>query len=85
MAELRFCAYQYAHLELPELTARWRQAEELGFDVLWNCDPMNDPDRPRSVFSPLTPWESPEYFRDMVGRYYVFEEVCREVMPALRG
>jgi hypothetical protein len=59
------------------------------------------------VFPPLTPWESVEYFCDMVGRYgeigidefvlywprkwrdaphedSVFEEVAREVMPALR-
>jgi alkanesulfonate monooxygenase SsuD/methylene tetrahydromethanopterin reductase-like flavin-dependent oxidoreductase (luciferase family) len=60
------------------------------------------------VFPPLTPWESVEYFRDMVGRYNeigidefvlywprkwrdapredaVFEQVAREVIPALRS
>ncbi len=60
------------------------------------------------VFPPLTPWESVEYFRDVVGRYgeigidefvlywprkwrdaphedAVFEEVAREVIPALRS
>jgi alkanesulfonate monooxygenase SsuD/methylene tetrahydromethanopterin reductase-like flavin-dependent oxidoreductase (luciferase family) len=60
------------------------------------------------VFPPLTPWESVEYFRDLVGRYggigideyvlywprawrdapheeRVFEQVCAEVLPALRG
>ena len=47
MADLRFCAYQYAHLPIPQLVERWRRAELLGFDVLWNCDAMNEPDHPR--------------------------------------
>jgi alkanesulfonate monooxygenase SsuD/methylene tetrahydromethanopterin reductase-like flavin-dependent oxidoreductase (luciferase family) len=54
MGRLRFCAYQYAHLPLPELHARWAGAEDLGFDVLWNCDAMNDPDRPGSIFFEAT-------------------------------
>jgi alkanesulfonate monooxygenase SsuD/methylene tetrahydromethanopterin reductase-like flavin-dependent oxidoreductase (luciferase family) len=60
------------------------------------------------VFPPLTPWESTEYFRDMVGRFAgigidefvlywprtwrdepredrVFEQVCSDVIPPLRG
>jgi hypothetical protein len=44
----RFCVYQYQHLPLPELRRRWRLAEELGFDVLWNVDTVVDPDRARS-------------------------------------
>ncbi len=47
MSTLRFCAYQYQHLPLDELRLRWREAEELGFDVLWNCDTVVEPDRPR--------------------------------------
>lgn len=47
MAELRFCAYQYQHLPLDMLHARWRAAELRGFDVLWNCDTVVEPDRPR--------------------------------------
>src|SRR6516165_6075593 len=47
MAELRFCAYQYQHLPLDALRARWRDAERSGFDVLWNCDTVVEPDRPR--------------------------------------
>src|SRR6201746_2162621 len=47
MATLRFCAYQYQHLPLDQLRERWRQADELGFDVLWNCDTVVEPDRPR--------------------------------------
>src|SRR3954469_1993843 len=47
MAAVRFCAYQYQHLPLDELRLRWREAEELGFDVLWNCDTVVEPDRPR--------------------------------------
>jgi alkanesulfonate monooxygenase SsuD/methylene tetrahydromethanopterin reductase-like flavin-dependent oxidoreductase (luciferase family) len=45
---IRFCAYQYQNRPLRELEERWRQAEELGFDVLWNVDTLVDPDRPRS-------------------------------------
>ncbi len=46
VAPLRFCLYQYAHHPLPVLEERWRRAEELGFDVLWNCDTLNEPDHP---------------------------------------
>ena len=46
MAGLRFCAYQYQHLPLDALRGRWRDAERSGFDVLWNCDTVVDPDRP---------------------------------------
>lgn len=49
MAELRFCAYQYQHLDLDSLAARWQEAERLGFDVLWNADTLVEPDRPRHV------------------------------------
>ena len=49
MAPLRFCAYQYQNLPLDELTRRWSTAEQLGFDVVWNCDTMVDPDQPRHV------------------------------------
>jgi alkanesulfonate monooxygenase SsuD/methylene tetrahydromethanopterin reductase-like flavin-dependent oxidoreductase (luciferase family) len=47
VAELRFCAYQYQHLALDVLQRRWRDAERFGFDVLWNCDTVVEPDRPR--------------------------------------
>jgi alkanesulfonate monooxygenase SsuD/methylene tetrahydromethanopterin reductase-like flavin-dependent oxidoreductase (luciferase family) len=49
MPSLRFCAYQYQHLSLDALTERWREAERLGFDVLWNCDTLVEPDRPRHM------------------------------------
>jgi alkanesulfonate monooxygenase SsuD/methylene tetrahydromethanopterin reductase-like flavin-dependent oxidoreductase (luciferase family) len=49
MATLRFCAYQYQHLALDALAERWREAEQRGFDVLWNCDTVVEPDRPRHV------------------------------------
>jgi alkanesulfonate monooxygenase SsuD/methylene tetrahydromethanopterin reductase-like flavin-dependent oxidoreductase (luciferase family) len=29
--------------------ARWKRAEELGFDVLWNCDALNEPDHPGMI------------------------------------
>jgi alkanesulfonate monooxygenase SsuD/methylene tetrahydromethanopterin reductase-like flavin-dependent oxidoreductase (luciferase family) len=45
--ELRFCAYQYQHLPFPELRERWRRAEDLGFDVMWNVDTVVEPDRAR--------------------------------------
>ncbi len=45
MAELRFCAYQYQHHPLEVLQRRWQDADSLGFDVLWNCDTVVDPDR----------------------------------------
>ena len=45
MAGLRFCAYQYQHLPLDVLHRRWRDAERFGFDVLWNCDTVVEPDR----------------------------------------
>ncbi len=47
MTDLRFCAYQYQHLPLEVLHQRWRDAERLGFDVLWNCDTVVEPDRAR--------------------------------------
>jgi alkanesulfonate monooxygenase SsuD/methylene tetrahydromethanopterin reductase-like flavin-dependent oxidoreductase (luciferase family) len=47
VAALRFCAYQYQHVLLDELRRRWRLAERLGFDVVWNCDAIVEPDRPR--------------------------------------
>ena len=47
MATLRFCAYQYQHLLLDVLMERWREAERLAFDVVWNCDTVVEPDRPR--------------------------------------
>ncbi|MCI0632622.1 MAG: LLM class flavin-dependent oxidoreductase [Actinobacteria bacterium] len=46
---LRFCAYQYQHLPFPQLEDRWRRAEELGFDVLWNVDTLIEPDHPRTT------------------------------------
>jgi alkanesulfonate monooxygenase SsuD/methylene tetrahydromethanopterin reductase-like flavin-dependent oxidoreductase (luciferase family) len=46
VASVRFCAYQYQHLGLDELRRRWLLAEQLGFDVLWNCDTVVEPDRP---------------------------------------
>jgi alkanesulfonate monooxygenase SsuD/methylene tetrahydromethanopterin reductase-like flavin-dependent oxidoreductase (luciferase family) len=49
VADLRFCAYQYQNLPLDELTRRWSKAEQLGFDVVWNCDTMVEPDHPRHV------------------------------------
>ena len=51
MARIRFCAYEYAHRPIPELITRWKRAEALGFDVLWNCDAMNETDTPgRTMF-----------------------------------
>jgi alkanesulfonate monooxygenase SsuD/methylene tetrahydromethanopterin reductase-like flavin-dependent oxidoreductase (luciferase family) len=49
MADLRFCAYQYQHLPLVALEQRWREAERAGFDVLWNCDKVVEPDRARHM------------------------------------
>lgn len=49
MASLRFCAYQYQHLPIDELRQRWREAEQSSFDVVWNCDTIVEPDRPRHV------------------------------------
>jgi alkanesulfonate monooxygenase SsuD/methylene tetrahydromethanopterin reductase-like flavin-dependent oxidoreductase (luciferase family) len=49
MAGLRFCAYQYQHLPLDDLRRRWRVAEQQAFDVLWNCDTIVEPDRPRHM------------------------------------
>ena len=31
------------------LRQRWRHAERLGFDVLWNCDAILEPDRARHI------------------------------------
>jgi alkanesulfonate monooxygenase SsuD/methylene tetrahydromethanopterin reductase-like flavin-dependent oxidoreductase (luciferase family) len=47
--DLRFCAYQYQHVPLEELRRRCREAEELGFDVIWNCDTVIEPDRARHM------------------------------------
>lgn len=46
MPDLRFCLYQYQHLPLDELRARWARAESMGFDVLWNVDTLVEPDTP---------------------------------------
>ncbi len=45
---MRFCAYQYQHRPLSVLVERWRLAEAMGFDVLWNVDTVNEPDQPRT-------------------------------------
>ena len=45
---VRFCAYQYQHRPLSVLVERWRRAEAMGFDVLWNVDTVNEPDQPRT-------------------------------------
>jgi alkanesulfonate monooxygenase SsuD/methylene tetrahydromethanopterin reductase-like flavin-dependent oxidoreductase (luciferase family) len=47
MPGLRFCAYQYQHLPLDVLRSRWQEAERLGFDVVWTCDTVVEPDRRR--------------------------------------
>jgi alkanesulfonate monooxygenase SsuD/methylene tetrahydromethanopterin reductase-like flavin-dependent oxidoreductase (luciferase family) len=49
MADLRFCAYQYQHLPLDPLRLRWKEAEQRGFDVVWNCDTVVEPDRKRHL------------------------------------
>jgi len=49
VANPRFCAYQYPHLPVGDLRRRWQDAERRGFDVLWNCDVVVEPDRPRHV------------------------------------
>jgi len=49
MPELRFCAYQYQNLPLDQLLRRWPEAEACGFDALWNCDTVFDPDTPRNT------------------------------------
>jgi alkanesulfonate monooxygenase SsuD/methylene tetrahydromethanopterin reductase-like flavin-dependent oxidoreductase (luciferase family) len=49
MTRLRFCAYQYQHLPLDALTERWHEAERRGFDALWNCDTLVEPDRPQHM------------------------------------
>jgi len=46
--QLRFCAYQYQSIPFAQLRERWRRAEEVGFDVMWNCDTVVEPDHPRS-------------------------------------
>jgi alkanesulfonate monooxygenase SsuD/methylene tetrahydromethanopterin reductase-like flavin-dependent oxidoreductase (luciferase family) len=46
LSELRFCSYQYQRDPFPVLEDRWRAAEELGFDVLWNVDAVVEPDLP---------------------------------------
>lgn len=47
MAKLRFCAYQYQHLPLDSFRQRCQIAERWGFDVIWNCDTVVEPDRAR--------------------------------------
>jgi alkanesulfonate monooxygenase SsuD/methylene tetrahydromethanopterin reductase-like flavin-dependent oxidoreductase (luciferase family) len=49
MADLRFCAYLYQHLPLADLTTCWQEAEARGFDVVWNCDTVVEPDRPHHM------------------------------------
>lgn len=48
MRPIRFCIYQYQQLPVDQLRERWRRAEDLGFDVLWNVDSLRDPDVSRS-------------------------------------
>lgn len=48
MEPIRFCLYEYQSAPVVELRERWRRAEELGFDVVWNVDSLRDPDRERS-------------------------------------
>jgi alkanesulfonate monooxygenase SsuD/methylene tetrahydromethanopterin reductase-like flavin-dependent oxidoreductase (luciferase family) len=51
---IRFCAYQYANRPLPELEHRWKQAEDMGFDALWNSDNLNEPDHRRTTMFEAT-------------------------------
>jgi alkanesulfonate monooxygenase SsuD/methylene tetrahydromethanopterin reductase-like flavin-dependent oxidoreductase (luciferase family) len=44
VAGLRFCAYEYQSRSLEELRAVWRHAEDAGFDAIWNCDTVVEPD-----------------------------------------
>jgi alkanesulfonate monooxygenase SsuD/methylene tetrahydromethanopterin reductase-like flavin-dependent oxidoreductase (luciferase family) len=45
---LRFCAYEYQSIPFETLHDRLRRAEELGFDLFWNCDTVVEPDHPRT-------------------------------------
>lgn len=54
VVQLRFCAYQYANLPIEVLVTRWLRAEELGFDVIWNCDTLNEPDVPGAAMFEAT-------------------------------
>jgi alkanesulfonate monooxygenase SsuD/methylene tetrahydromethanopterin reductase-like flavin-dependent oxidoreductase (luciferase family) len=46
MKPIRFCLYQYPDRPMPILVERWKRAEALGFDVLWNADTLNEADHP---------------------------------------
>jgi alkanesulfonate monooxygenase SsuD/methylene tetrahydromethanopterin reductase-like flavin-dependent oxidoreductase (luciferase family) len=50
VARLRFCAYDYQSRPFEELRSVWRRAEDAGFDVIWNCDTVVEPDH---VFHPI--------------------------------
>jgi hypothetical protein len=43
---LRFCAYEYQARPFEELRSVWRRAEDVGFDTVWNCDTVVEPDHP---------------------------------------
>jgi alkanesulfonate monooxygenase SsuD/methylene tetrahydromethanopterin reductase-like flavin-dependent oxidoreductase (luciferase family) len=43
---LRFCAYEYQSRPFEELRSLWRRAEDVGFDAVWNCDTVVEPDHP---------------------------------------
>ena len=60
---LRFCAYQYQHLPLDALRQRWRQSEQLGFDVLWNCDTVRDAASSRSCCAAVAGAAPPQHDR----------------------
>jgi alkanesulfonate monooxygenase SsuD/methylene tetrahydromethanopterin reductase-like flavin-dependent oxidoreductase (luciferase family) len=47
---LRFGILTLPDAPWPELAARWRHVEELGFDSVWDCDHYTNP------FAPETPW-----------------------------
>ena len=82
MAELRFCAYQYQHIPLDAFRRRCQDAERLGFDVVWNCDTVVEPDRARhtmfdgpATLTLMTEWTSNIRVGTLVTSLYFREPV----------
>jgi hypothetical protein len=96
VAELGFCACRHQHRPLDILRQRWSDAERLGLEVVWNCDTVVEPDRPRHFMfdgpTTLTMMAaetasiySPQSWRQDPGEDAVFEEVAATLIPQLRA
>jgi hypothetical protein len=67
------------------MRSRWREAEQRGFDVVWNCDAVVEPDRPRHVhFAGRRRWRCGVFVNGSACEGHRLELSSRAVDPRVR-